>query len=357
MNDMKKTILVTGGAGFIGVKLSNRLLERGYRVVVVDNLLRQVHPSGKRPDELSPDAELIVKDVRDEDFWTEFLSQNTIDTLVHLAAETGTGQSLTESSRHGSVNVVGLCAILDGFSRNSTKPRGVVLSSSRAVYGEGAWCGEDGVTFYPAQRSANQLSNGEWSIKSGAGITARPLPHRAEAIFPAPVSIYGATKLAQEHIINAWCNANSVKSTVLRLQNVYGPGQAPGNPYTGIMVLFHQQAKEGKVINVYEDGHIGRDFVYIDDVISAFVSSIEIGVSSDHAIDVGFGDATTVLNAAQHIASIYGAPDPVVTGAFRNGDVRWAVSDVSSMKSVLDIAPTVDFTEGNKRLREWLFPA
>jgi dTDP-L-rhamnose 4-epimerase len=173
--------------------------------------------------------------------------------------------------------------------------------------------------------------------------------------FPNPSSIYGATKLAQEHVIRAWAAAMEVPATVLRFQNVYGPGQSPFNPYTGIINLFHRIAYSGGAIEVYEDGQIGRDFVFIDDVVDAICAAIDRPPSGLRLLDVGSGVPTTIADAARHIAALHGAPEPVICGKFRDGDVRWAVADVDDLEAQLAVRAQTDFlSAGAEKVGDWL---
>lgn len=351
---MDDIIVITGGAGFIGCAVSQQLIAQGRKVIAVDNLHPQIHPDQTRPAALHGDVELIVADVCDRDFWDGFLATRKPRTIVHLAAETGTSQSLTESNRHAMVNVVGTTQMLDAFTRHDAIPEAIVLSSSRAVYGEGMWKGEDGTIFYPDVRSHQQLSRAEWDF-SHNGRAASPMAHQAGAVLPNPTSIYGSTKLAQEHIIKAWCAAMDVSASLLRFQNVYGPGQSPFNPYTGIINIFHRTAYAKQPIQVYEDGIIGRDFVYIDDVADAVVASINARADTIRLLDVGSGTATTILEAARLIASLHGAPEPEICGKFRDGDIRWAVADAEPLAQELGVRAKIDFvSDGARLVGEWL---
>lgn len=352
--NLQETIIITGGAGFIGCAVAKRLVGTGQKVVAIDNMHPQVHRSPGRPEALPDDVELIVADVCDADFWDRFLASNRPTTILHFAAETGTAQSLSESNRHAMVNVVGTTQMLDAFSRAGILPKHIVLSSSRAVYGEGAWSCGGGERFYPAVRTHQQLERGEWDF-SRDGQPATPLVHRAADTMPNPSSIYGATKLAQEHIIKAWCAAMGIPASILRFQNVYGPGQSPFNPYTGIINLFHRQAYAGQAIQVYEDGEIGRDFVFIDDVADAVAAAVNHPPETLRTLDVGSGKATTILAAARHIAELHNAPEPVVCGKFRDGDIRWAVACPADLAADLGITATVDFLgHGARVVGEWL---
>lgn len=344
-----ETVLVTGGAGFIGCAISASLLESFARVVVVDNLHPQIHETGERPAELAAGVELIVADITEATTWDQLLPEVKPDVIIHLAAETGTGQSLEESTRHTLVNVVGTSQLLDGLNRSKALPRRIVLTSSRAVYGEGAWRQVDGSLFYPGQRTSETLDKSEWDFPN-----AEPTAMNASETFPAPVSVYGATKLAQENILQAWGKSYGVETAILRLQNVYGPGQSLINPYTGIMSLFCRMAMGGRSIPLYEDGNVRRDFILIDDVASAVVAAATSERTHPTPLDIGSGEFQTIGTAAETIAKRYGAPAPHVTGQYRQGDVRHAWADISAATSVLGWAPEYNLQQGIALLADWI---
>jgi dTDP-L-rhamnose 4-epimerase len=340
---------VTGGAGFIGCALSSTLPDHFDRVVAMDNLHPQVHPTQDRPTDLDERVEFVKGDVTSPQDWDALLADVTPTAVIHLAAETGTGQSLTEATRHAAVNVVGTTQLLDALVRHETLPERIVLTSSRAVYGEGAWKDADGALSYPGQRSRAMLESGTWDFP---GLTATPF--NSHQVVPAPTSVYGSTKLAQEHILRSWCLAMNVTPVLYRLQNVYGPGQSLINPYTGIVSLFAQKAKAGEVIPVYEDGEIIRDFVFIDDVASAIVAGTLHSGANAHPYDIGSGEATSIMRLAKTTAAHYGAPAPEVNGKFRDGDVRHASCTIEESKAALGWEPQVMVEEGVRRLCDWI---
>lgn len=344
------TCLVTGGAGFIGTAMSAGLVAQFDRVVALDVLHPQIHPTPQRPAALDGGVELVVGDVTDPAVWDALLAGVRPDVIVHLAAETGTGQSLAESTRHAMTNVVGTTQMLDALLRTEALPRRIVLASSRAVYGEGAWRRTaTSEVVLPGQRTAEILERAQWDFPG-----AEPIAMAATTTTPAPVSIYGATKMAQEHLLTAWAQSFHVEAVILRLQNVYGPGQSLINPYTGIMSLFCRLAKAGESIPLYEDGLVRRDFVLIDDVAAALVAATGVPWPGVVPIDIGSGEDQTIGRAAELVAAFYDAPAPHVTGQYRQGDVRHAWADVSAAASALGWSPRFSLEEGIARLATWI---
>ncbi|MEE2854721.1 MAG: NAD(P)-dependent oxidoreductase [Actinomycetota bacterium] len=345
-------MLITGGAGFIGSALARRLVTSGYDVAVMDVLHPQVHGEGRAID-LPQSVRMFTGDVTHAPDWDAVLRLFRPSQVVHLAAETGTGQSLSHATRHGSVNVVGTTQLLDALSRSALVPDQLVLASSRAVYGEGAWqCGTQ--TFYPQPRSHAQLRAGIWDPKGPNGQPAAPLASCAGQTEPRPTNIYAATKLAQEHMLAAWTAAHDTNLSVLRLQNVYGPGQSLTNAYTGIVALFARLAREKNVLEVYEDGRIVRDFVFIDDVVDAIYAAVQTPSTRARCLDIGSGVATTIHELARKIAAICGAPEPTVVSKFRDGDVRAASCNIHPAEHSLGWRPRWALEDGLHSLLEWI---
>jgi dTDP-L-rhamnose 4-epimerase len=349
---LSTSVLITGGAGFIGSALARRLVKAGYDVAVMDVLHPQVH-GGCGAVDLPPSVRLFTGDVTHAPDWDAVLRLFRPCQIVHLAAETGTAQSLSEATRHGSVNVVGTAQLLDALSRAAFVPDQFVLASSRAVYGEGAWrCGTQ--IFYPRPRSHAQLVAGIWDPQGPTGESAVPLPSCAGRTEPRPTNVYAATKLAQEHMLAPWAAAHDTNLSVLRLQNVYGPGQSLTNSYTGIVALFARLAREQRLLEVYEDGRIVRDFVFIDDVVDALLAAVQGPATEPRCLDIGSGIATTIHELAQMIANVCGAPEPTVVPKFRDGDVRAASCDIEPAKSELPWSPKWTLEDGLHALLEWI---
>lgn len=348
------SVLITGGAGFIGSKLARHLAEAGNRVVVADVLHPQVHPSRQLGDDFPESCEFVPFDVTHPDAWPALLGRAQPDVVVHLAAETGTGQSLSEASRHGMVNVVGTTQLVDALYRLDSKPSHIVLASSRAVYGDGAWRAGDGAISYPGTRLPAALAAGAWDHVGPDGARLQPLASIAGVTQTHPTNVYAATKLAQEHILGAWCAATGTALSVLRLQNVYGPGQSIANSYTGVLTFFARTAAEQGTIDVYEDGEIVRDFVFVEDVVAALSAAVAKPPAQSRLLDIGSGQALTIREAAEILARLTGAPEPRVSGRFREGDVRAASCSIEAARNDLGYVPRVMLDEGAEHLVRWV---
>lgn len=345
----RSTCIVTGGAGFIGCALSSELVRRFDRVIAIDSLHPQVHTTSDRPKALAGSVELVIGDVAEPAVWDRVLDDTSPTCIIHLAAETGTGQSLTQSTRHVRANLMGTSVMLDALSRRGMIPDQFVLTSSRAVYGEGAWRNVEGALVYPGQRNKAQLEAGQWDFP---GLVFEEFSFGKTV--PTPTNIYAATKLAQEHILSAWIEAHGSSLNIARLQNVYGPGQALQNSYTGIVCLFARLSRGKESIELYEDGEMLRDFVYIEDVVFALLAAIDSPVEGARTFDVGSGQRSTISQAAHILARHYGAPEPRVCGAYRQGDVRHAACDISPTLQMLDWAPRWTLENGLIALCEWM---
>jgi dTDP-L-rhamnose 4-epimerase len=350
---LSTSILITGGAGFIGCALARRLVTAGYDVAVMDALHPQVHTGPGRPTDLPASVPLLYGDVTHAPDWEAVLRMVRPAQVVHLAAETGTGQSLSEATRHGSVNVVGTTQLLDALTRAGLVPRQLVLASSRAVYGEGAWRSGEHV-FYPGPRTHAQLVAGLWDPEGPIEDAVVPLPSSSVRTEARPTNIYAATKLAQEHMLLAWTAARGSALSVLRLQNVYGPGQSLTNPYTGIVSLFGRLARAQRPLEVYEDGRIVRDFVFIEDVVEALAAAVERPAPQRRLLDIGSGAAITIHDLARRMAALCDAPEPTVVGRFRDGDVRAASCDIEPAVAELSWHPEWPLDRGLPALLEWI---
>jgi dTDP-L-rhamnose 4-epimerase len=351
---MPNLILITGGAGFIGQRLARSLLKQGCSVRLLDNFSPQIHSTEALPVDLDGHVNLIKADVRDRDAMRRALTG--VDTVVHLAAETGTGQSMYEIDRYFSVNVQGTATMLDLLHNEDCAKsiRSVVVASSRAVYGEGAYlCETDGMVF-PDQRGRTLMSQGQFEpLCPVCGSAVKLLPTPESAPF-RPMSMYGLTKQVQEQAVLLFAQTRGINGFGLRYQNVYGPGQSLKNPYTGILAVFSNLARQNQPIEIYEDGLESRDFVYIDDVVEATVRSINYPGQFVGALNVGSGEAVSVMTVAQEIKAFFNSESVIgVTGAFRMGDIRHNIADVTKLEQVLGFTPGVPFRRGLANFLGW----
>lgn len=324
---------------------------------MLDCLLAQVH--GDEPAVTSPllrtldgVAQLQVGTVTSLEDLRIALADVTI--VVHLAAETGTGQSMYEIDRYVATNIGGTAKLLHLLTNEPHTVRRIVVASSRSIYGEGAYQTAEGLVVYPPHRSADHMAAGDFEVHlAGAGaLTSVPTPETGRI---HPSSVYGITKQTQESLVMTAAAAIGVEAVSLRYQNVYGPGQSLKNPYTGILSIFSTLIRQGKSINIFEDGDESRDFVFIDDVVDAtYLASVKPGVS-DSIINVGSGVATTVAEVVNALFHAFDATVPVaVSGSFRVGDIRHNVADTSRARELLGFESRVPFDAGIERFVQWV---
>jgi dTDP-L-rhamnose 4-epimerase len=354
MIEKSKKILITGGLGFIGTEVIARSAPTD-EILIVDNLHPQVHGDDFAVNRLPSHAKFLRGDVTDPTVMA-VAAQFHPTVVLHLAAETGTGQSLRESRRHANVNVNGTATLLDALSGEDWRPERFVLTSSRAVYGEGKWASADGSRVeYASARNGIQLDARQWNpVGVGGAELDTPIANEMSQVEARPSNVYAATKLAQENIAYAWCNSFDVPLTILRLQNVYGAGQAIGNPYTGVLTFMAGQAASGARMNVFEGGGIVRDFVNIVDVASAIVSALNTPHRRDIRADIGSGTPATLLEVATMLADLANAPTPVTTDDFRLGDVRAAFADITAAERELSFVPSKSMRDGLSELLKWI---
>jgi NAD-dependent epimerase/dehydratase len=353
-------ILITGGAGFIGSNLALALLKRGHQVTVLDNLSEQIH--GKNPEKTSP-LYLSIKDkvhfikgtVACRETLREAIADNTV--IVHLAAETGTGQSMYEIQHYTDVNIGATALLLDILTNEKHSIKKVVVASSRAIYGEGKYYNKTKNTFvYPLQRADEDMQKGDFEVKDTQNHSdILELVATTEDSIIHPTSVYGITKQVQEQLVMTVCPTIGIAGVAFRYQNVYGPGQSLKNPYTGILSIFSTQIKNGNGINIFEDGKETRDFVFISDVVDATVLGIEKETANNQVFNVGTGVATDVITVATELSKNYGIQVPItISGNYRLGDIRHNYADISKAKQLLGFEPKVSFQEGLKQFTDWV---
>lgn len=349
-------VLITGGAGFIGSNLVAELFRRGHEVTVLDSLSPQIHGSDPEHSTLfhsiDGKARFIKGSVVDRDCVAGAMHGQEV--IVHLAAETGTGQSMYMIDHYTAVNIQATAAMLDILAgQKNHGVRRMVIASSRSIYGEGKYLTADGTAVYPHQRRAADMQAGRFELYDDSG-HALTLVGTDEEARIHPSSVYGITKQVQEQLVMTVCPTAGIEPVGLRYQNVYGPGQSLSNPYTGILSIFSNIIMQGGEINIFEDGLESRDFVYIDDVVDATCRAIELPAAAGHIFNVGSGVRTSVLEVVSQLKAAYGT-DTVsrVTGAFRLGDIRHNIADLTRIRETLGFEPSVSFAEGIQKFAQW----
>lgn len=354
---MPDHVLITGGAGFIGTRLARRFVDAGHTVTVLDSLIPQVH--GDDPRTTSPllrsldgVAGVVEGTVTSTDDIRTAVEGASI--IVHLAAETGTGQSMYEIDRYVEANVGGTAKLLDILANETHTVKRVVIASSRSIYGEGAYRTADGRTVYPSHRADAAMAAGDFDVHV-AGEGAIEMIPTDESAKLHPSSVYGITKQMQESLIMTVAPTIGIEPVALRYQNVYGPGQSLKNPYTGILSIFSTLIRQGKGINIFEDGLESRDFVYIDDIVESTFLAATLPGAAGHTINVGSGVATTVNEVVDALFAAFGTSVPTtITGNYRLGDIRHNVADTTALRDVLGYTPRTDFRTGVTHFVEWV---
>lgn len=352
-----KNILITGGAGFIGSNLALKLIDKGHKITVIDNLSPQIH--GDNPEITSPlfksikdKVKFIKGTVTSKQDWEKAITNQ--DVIVHYAAETGTGQSMYEIQKYVDVNVNGTAIMLDLLANTTHQVKKVVIASSRSIYGEGKYINERGESVYPNHRTSDYMDGGDFEVKI-SGSKSLKLVGTDEESKIHPSSVYGITKQNQEQMIMTVCPTIGIAPVAFRYQNVYGPGQSLKNPYTGILSIFSTQIKNGNGINIFEDGKETRDFVYIDDVVDATILGIEKDEANNEVFNVGTGVATDVITVATNLINNYGVDVPItISGNYRLGDIRHNYADLSKINTKLGFVPKYSFEEGLKQFTNWV---
>lgn len=351
-------VLITGGAGFIGSNIALKLIEKGYDVTVIDNLSEQIH--GYEPIKTSPLYLSILNKVRfiKGDICNRSqlqLALKDVDYVIHLAAETGTGQSMYEIKHYVDVNVSGTALLLDILINTKHHVKRVIVAESRAIYGEGKYhcdkCGD----VYPKERNAENMSKGDFECHCPICDGNLKLIATTEDSKIHPSSVYGISKQIQGQLVHLVCKNMDIESVSFRYQNVYGPGQSLTNPYTGILSIFSNRIKLHKGINIFEDGKESRDFVYIEDVVDATIAGMENPKATGLVFNIGTGKATDVLTVAKTLCENYGINVPLtVSGNYRLGDIRHNYADISRAQKILEYNPKWSFKEGIAEFAKWV---
>lgn len=353
-----KNVLITGGAGFIGSNIALKLVAKGVNVTVLDSLSEQIH--GKNPEETSP-LYLSIKDkvrfikgsvTSREDWMTALESQEAI---IHLAAETGTGQSMYEIEKYVNTNIGGTALMLDILTNCKHTVKRVIVAESRAIYGEGKYYSPSlGINVYPEESSDEDMGNGQFECTYPDGGKLH-LVATTEDSKIHPTSVYGISKQVQGQLVHLVCPSIGIDAVSYRYQNVYGPGQSLSNPYTGILSIFSTRIKNGNGINIFEDGKETRDFVFIEDVVDATILGLETKEAAGHAFNIGTGVATDVLTVANTLCEKYNINVPItVSGNYRLGDIRHNYADITLAREILGFEPKWNFSDGIGEFCKWV---
>lgn len=350
------TVLVTGGAGFIGTHLCTELVASGYSVRILDNFHPQIHPSEDEAIEkfkaVNPRVEIVKGDICKKSDVAEAL--DGIEVVVHLAAETGTGQSMYEVSNCIKTNVSGTANLLEQILKQGQGVQHLLVASSRAVYGEGKYECQTHGAVYPDRRNPRDMASGIFE----------PLCHLCEQVLTVvptneeslknPASVYGISKLTQEQLAIAIGHYSGVSISILRFQNVYGAGQSLKNPYTGILSIFSRQFMENKPVYIFEDGLESRDFIYFSDVVAGISKCVSEVPNSSRILNLGSGKATTVLEVVNQLRlKLHSDSEVSITGEYRSGDIRHCIADIQKASNAIGFRPLVSFEEGISRFIEW----
>jgi dTDP-L-rhamnose 4-epimerase len=342
---MAETVLITGGAGFIGSHLADELLARGYRVRAFDNLTPQVHEGVARPEYLADDVELQVGDVRDVDALRRALEG--VDSVVHLAARVGVGQSMYEMAEYTSANSFATAVLLETLAEKPV--RKLLVASSMSVYGEGLYLSGTGRWVEPPERTREQLERREWELP---GLEPAPTPETKRLGLS---SIYALTKYDQERTCLVAGGAYGIPTVALRLFNTYGTRQSISNPYTGALAIFASRLLNDRAPRIFEDGLQRRDFVSVRDVSRAFRLALEREGADGSAVNVGTGRSTTIRELSEKLTGLLGQNiEPELTGEFRVGDIRHCYADITLARETLAYEPQVSLDEGMGEIAAWL---
>jgi dTDP-L-rhamnose 4-epimerase len=351
---MSKTILITGGAGFIGSHCAALLLEHGFTVKALDNLDAQIHGAERRPPPyLDRRVELVAGDVRSPRIVRRALAD--VDGVIHLAARVGVGQSMYEVADYTDVNGRGTAVLLEAMiERAKRRPfERLVVASSMSIYGEGLYRAADGGAV-EAERNPLQLKRGQWDPLDPAGrpLAAVPTP---ESKPPAVKSVYALSKYDQERLCLVVGEAYDIPTIALRFFNTYGPHQALSNPYTGVLAIFAARLLNGRPPVIFEDGEQRRDFVYVADIAEACRLALACDSAVGQAFNIGSGEAVTIKEAARLLGETLGvAIEPEITGECRVGDVRHCFPDIAAARAILGYHPQISLAAGLEKLVGWL---
>lgn len=354
-------ILITGGAGFIGSEIIRQMNDdqnsKRHNLVVLDALTEQIH--GEKPEKsylynkIKDRCTFVYGDITD--YSTVEKAIENCECIIHLAAETGTGQSMYSINRYNDVNIMGTSNLLQAISNGHGRVKKIILASSRSVYGEGKYCCPEHGVIYPQGRKKEDMLGGDFGMhcpKCDRIMDAVPTDEGSQII---PNSLYAFTKFSQEKMLETMCPALGIDYTIFRFQNVYGAGQSLKNPYTGILSIFSTRMLKNEPINIFEDGLESRDFIHVRDVAAAVIASLDNMRTNGEAINLGSGRETSVLEIAKLLKKRYGSLSELnITGDFRLGDIAHNYADATKARSLMNFEPRVSLEDGLDELCIWV---
>jgi dTDP-L-rhamnose 4-epimerase len=349
---MKNSVLITGGAGFLGSYVTDELISAGYHVRVLDNLSTSIHgPAQRRPRYLNPEADLIIGDIQDSE--TVKRALRGVEVVCHLASVVGVGQSMMDVRAYTTANTLGTAVLMDALIEHPVER--LIVASSMNVYGEGAYQRLDGTPAHKAERSPDRLSAGDWELRDAVGTQLIPVATTEESP-PMLTSVYALSKFSQEQLCLMFGKEYGTATVVLRIFNAYGPRQFMLNPYGGVLSVFASRLINHISPIIYEDGNQLRDFVHVRDVARAFRLALQSDEAAGRVINVGSGSANTVREAAHRLAKCMNRANVKlrITGHHRAHDVRHCFADIRLARELLDFDPTVTFEEGIAEMANWL---
>lgn len=351
-----KKVLITGGAGFIGNAVIKKLYNK-YEISVLDNFSHQIHGSNYEESYLFQNIKekcsIIKGDVRNREDVAKALKN--IEYIIHLAAETGTGQSMYEINQYTDVNIMGTSNLFDVILKEKLPVKKIVLSSSRSVYGEGMYrCKVHGIVV-PKSRSIEDMKRGDFEVKCPICSAEVELRNTTEECPLAPISYYAYTKLAQEKMLEVMCPAMGIPYTIFRYQNVFGVGQSLNNPYTGILSIFSKLLLNNQPLNIFEDGKESRDFIHVSDVAAITCNALENEATDYQYINVGSGENVSVMDVANILKRLYNSDSEIkISGDFRKGDIRHNIADINKAIRLCGFSPQYTFETGMEEFAYWV---
>ena len=348
---MKKSVLITDGAGFIGSFLTDKLIESGHDVTIFDNLEPQVH-NGKVPKYINEKAAFLHEDIREYDAVKKSIQGQ--DIVVNFAARVGVGQSMYQIKDYVSSNSLGTANLLHALANEKHDVRKMIVASSMSIYGEGSYnCEKCRKAFHDVERSQEQLLKNEWDVKCPTcGTKLQPVP-TSETKPLSNSSIYAITKKNQEEMSLNIGRAYGIPTVALRFFNVYGPRQSLNNPYTGVAAIFISRIKNNKSPLIFEDGKQSRDFVSVHDIVQGCILSMEKAADYE-TFNIGTGKQTSINEIANTLLDLLNPDlDIELANKYRKGDIRNCFADISKIRSKLGYEPKISLKKGMQELLEW----